>query len=118
MVVNKLNLPCFPIAPDEADTPSVIDANTVLTATVRPQSFEAIAGRRMQIAEPTSRVIASVFPVIGRLSSSASCIARDNRDNRFIHITELYGRVRILFFSLAVTIFLAMAHMATIILVE
>ena len=56
MVVNNLNLPRFPIAPDEADTPSVIDAKTVLTATVRPQSFEAIAGRRVQIAKPAGRV--------------------------------------------------------------
>ena len=56
MVVNNLDLPRFPIAPNEADTPSVIDANTVLTATIRPQSFKAIAGRRVQIAKPTGRV--------------------------------------------------------------
>ena len=56
MVVNNLDLPRFPIAPNEADTPSVIDANTVLTSAVRPQSFETIARRCVQIAKPTGRV--------------------------------------------------------------
>ena len=87
MVVNKLDLPCFPIAPDEADTPSVIDANTVLTATVRPQSFEAIAGRRVQIAEPTGRVnrqqlhSRSLLELQGYAANSMTC---EDRRSAFV----------------------------------
>lgn len=79
MVVNDLDLPCFPVAPDEADTPSVIDANTVLTSTVRPQSFETVAGWRVQIAEPTSRVNRqqlrprSLLELYGYAANSMTC---------------------------------------------
>ena len=79
MVVDDLDVPCFPIAPDEADTPSVIYANTVLTSAVPTQSFEAIAGGCVQIAKPTGRVNrqqlrpGSLLELYGYAANSLTC---------------------------------------------
>ena len=52
MVVDDLDMPRRAVAPDEADAPSVVDANAVLTPAIAPQSLQSIAGRRAQVVEP------------------------------------------------------------------
>jgi hypothetical protein len=44
MVVGDLNIPRIAIPPYETDTPSVVDANAVLSSTVASQSLKTIAG--------------------------------------------------------------------------
>ena len=45
MVVDDLDIPRIPIAPYKTDAPSIVDANTVLTGAVGPESLKTIAGR-------------------------------------------------------------------------
>ena len=40
------------ILPEEANSPLVIDANTMLSLPVTPEHFEAIAGRYAQVFQP------------------------------------------------------------------
>lgn len=45
MVVGDLDTPCFAIAPDEADPPLIVDADTVLASSVAVKCLKAIAWR-------------------------------------------------------------------------
>lgn len=56
MVVDDLDMPRRAVAPDEADAPSVVDANAVLTPAIAPQSLQSIAGRCAQVVEPADRI--------------------------------------------------------------
>src|ERR1019366_89569 len=50
-IVHDLNFVSIPLAPNEAQTPLVVNANAVLSPAVAMQSFQAISGRRCQIAQ-------------------------------------------------------------------
>ena len=56
MRVGNLHLPCLAITPSKADTPLVVDADTVSPSSVSSQRLETIAGRRTQIIQPTGCV--------------------------------------------------------------
>jgi len=56
MVVHDLDIARVSVAPAETDSPSIIDANAVLTDAVGTESLETIARRRSQIIEPTGRI--------------------------------------------------------------
>ena len=57
MVVDDLDIPRRAVVPDEADAPSVVDANAVLTPAIAPQSLQSVAGRRRaQVVEPAGRI--------------------------------------------------------------
>ncbi len=43
MVIGNLDVPCFPIPPDETDPPLIIDADTVLASSITPKRLKAIA---------------------------------------------------------------------------
>jgi len=40
-----------PVGPLEADSPLIVDANAVLTASIAPQRLEPVAGQRSQVIE-------------------------------------------------------------------
>ena len=56
MVVDDLDIPRRAVVPDEADAPSIVDANAVLTPAIAPQGLQSIAGRRAQVVEPAGRI--------------------------------------------------------------
>lgn len=68
MVIDHLDAPSVAIAPLEADTPLIVDANCVLAAAVTAQDLQAIAGRRAQIAEQNGRVDGQEFRSRARLN--------------------------------------------------
>jgi hypothetical protein len=51
VIVHDLNFVSIPLAPDEAQTPLVVNPNAVLPPSVAMQSFQAISGRCCQIAQ-------------------------------------------------------------------
>ena len=56
MVVNDLNPFWTSIAPREADTPLIIDSDTVLPCTITAQTLEPVARRNPKILETTRSV--------------------------------------------------------------
>ena len=56
MVIDDLDAPRRAVVPDEADAPSVVDANAVLTPAIAPQSLQSITWRRAQVVEPVGRI--------------------------------------------------------------
>jgi len=62
MVVNNLNVIRIPVAPPEANTPLIVDANTVLTGATPLQLFKSIAGRDSQVIQLLGGVYESEFP--------------------------------------------------------
>ena len=56
MVVNDLNPFWTSVAPLEADTPLIIDSDTVLPRTVTAQTLEPVARRNPKILETTRSV--------------------------------------------------------------
>jgi hypothetical protein len=56
VVVDDFHVPCRAFAPFEANPPLIVDADTLLSAPVTVQSFEAIARRQAQIVELYSGV--------------------------------------------------------------
>ncbi len=69
MVVNDLNIECASIFPTEADPPSLVDPNTVLTLPVSFQSFQMIAGRDPQVLEEARPMKVEKFSPCGPLHS-------------------------------------------------
>jgi hypothetical protein len=51
MVIDDLDFMCVATPPRKADTPLIVDANTVLPFAVTPQGLKVIAWRRCQIAQ-------------------------------------------------------------------
>jgi hypothetical protein len=51
VVVHDLNFVSIPLAPNEAKTPLVVNPNAILSFSVAVQYFQAISGRRCQIAQ-------------------------------------------------------------------
>ena len=52
MVVDNFDLMGMFLKPEEADTPLVIDTNTVLPGAVALEGFKVIAGRISQVCQP------------------------------------------------------------------
>ena len=70
MVVNDLNPFWTSVAPPEADTPLIIDSNTVLARTITAQTLEPVARRNPEILQ-TARSV--------NLTQLAQCNAHDAR---------------------------------------
>ena len=51
MIVGHLDVPRGVISPHKAESPLIVDANTVLTLAITAQSFQTIAGRHAKIVE-------------------------------------------------------------------
>src|SRR5207245_10868308 len=51
MIVDDLDIPAFAIAPNKADAPLIVDANTDLTLAVAIQRLQTVAWRHAQIVE-------------------------------------------------------------------
>jgi hypothetical protein len=51
VIVHDLNFVSIPLAPNEAQTPLVVNPNAILSLSVAMQYFQAISGRRCQIAQ-------------------------------------------------------------------
>jgi hypothetical protein len=51
VIVHDLNFVSIALAPNEAKTPLVVNPNAILSLSVAMQSFQAISGRRCQIAQ-------------------------------------------------------------------
>ena len=56
MVVNDLNPFWTSVAPPEADTPLIIDSDTVLSCSITAQMLEPVARRNSKILETTRSV--------------------------------------------------------------
>ena len=56
MVVNDLNPFWTSVAPPEADTPLIIDSDTVLPRTITAQTLKPVARRNPKILQTTSGV--------------------------------------------------------------
>ena len=56
MVINDLDIPTISVAPYEADSPLIVDANAVLSPSVTAKRFQAISGRYAQIGKLLSRI--------------------------------------------------------------
>lgn len=54
MVINDFHIFCSCIRPTKADTPLVVDTDTVLTGTITLEGFKMITGWHHQIAKSTS----------------------------------------------------------------
>ena len=50
MVIHELDVVC-PVSPPKADSPLVVDANTVLTGAIAFELFQAVAGRDLQVRQ-------------------------------------------------------------------
>ncbi len=51
MIIHDLDIVCVPFAPNEADTPLVVDPDAVLPLSVAVQGFQAISRRRYQVSQ-------------------------------------------------------------------
>jgi hypothetical protein len=51
VIVHDLNFVRIPLAPNEAKTPLVVNSNAILSLAVAMHYFQAISGRRCQIAQ-------------------------------------------------------------------
>lgn len=56
MVVNNLNPFWTSIAPPEADTPLIIDSDTVLPRPITAQTLEPVARRNPEVIQMTRRI--------------------------------------------------------------
>jgi len=51
VIVHNLNKMCVPVAPDEAETPLIVNPNAMLSFSVAVQHFQAVSRWRRQIAQ-------------------------------------------------------------------
>ena len=70
MVVNDLNPFWTSFAPPEADTPLIVDSNTVLSRSITAQTLESVARRDPEVFQTTRGVNLTYF---------AQCDAHDAR---------------------------------------
>ena len=76
MVVNDLNPFWTSVAPPEADTPLIIDSDTVLSCSITAQMLEPVARRNPKILETTRDV--NLPPLAQRNASDARVKGRDS----------------------------------------
>ena len=51
VIVNYLNIMCVTVAPDETETPLIVDANAMLPFSLAMQLFQAVSRRCRQVAQ-------------------------------------------------------------------
>jgi hypothetical protein len=51
VIVDDLNIVRITSVPDEADTVLIVDANTVLAASIAGEQFQPVSGERSQVAK-------------------------------------------------------------------
>jgi hypothetical protein len=56
MIIDNLDVPGVPAAPDEADSPLVVNSNAVLPLPIAVELLQTVAGRDAQIVNPFCRV--------------------------------------------------------------
>ena len=56
MIVDDFDLVALPLAPEETDTPLVVDPDAVLPCALPFHRFQAICGRNAQVVEALGRV--------------------------------------------------------------
>jgi hypothetical protein len=61
MIINYFDVFCESIRPTKADSPLIVDANTVLTGTITLESLKVIAGWNSQILKAISDFELSEF---------------------------------------------------------
>src|SRR3974390_2567104 len=61
VVIHDFNFPCSSVVPPEAEPPLIVNADTILTASVAVQSFETIAWRNPKIINFLCRVDGKKF---------------------------------------------------------
>jgi hypothetical protein len=49
VVIHYFNFPCFAFAPPQADPPLIVNADTMLTASITVQGFKTVAWRDAKI---------------------------------------------------------------------
>ena len=62
MIINHLDLEGVTVSPPKADSPLVIDANTVLAGAIACELLQAVAGRYSEIRELLGRVHYAELP--------------------------------------------------------
>jgi hypothetical protein len=62
MIIHNLDIKCASVIPAEADSPSSVDTNAVLSDPVAFQRYEAVAGRYGQIMQSPRTVQIEQFP--------------------------------------------------------
>jgi hypothetical protein len=63
VIIHNLDFVRIAVLPDKADSPLIVDANTVLTLTVAVERFQPIAGGRREVAEFRSSIQLPQFPL-------------------------------------------------------
>jgi hypothetical protein len=75
MIIRDLHVARVPLYPTKTDAPLIINANAVLTGTVAPQLFQAIAWRRQQVAHMLRAVQVEQFApgcLLGSMAGGAT----------------------------------------------
>jgi hypothetical protein len=63
VIVNDLNIVGITFAPPEANTPALVDADTVVAFPVSRELLQVVAGREPEVGQALSIVQHSEFPV-------------------------------------------------------
>ena len=69
MVINNLHIVDVPVAPNKADAPLIVDANTVLPFSVAFKRFQVISRGRSKVTKLRSNVQLPEFPLCHPLDS-------------------------------------------------
>jgi hypothetical protein len=69
VVVDNFHMISIPVPPHEANSPLIIDPNTMLPFSVAMQCFQAVTGRRCQVAKLCGNVELSQFSLRGPLEA-------------------------------------------------
>jgi hypothetical protein len=69
VIIHDLDIVCVPFAPNEADTPLVVDPDAVLPLSVAVQGFQAISRRRYQVSQFRRAVQLPKLPARNMLDS-------------------------------------------------
>jgi hypothetical protein len=69
VIVDDLNVAGVPLAPDEAETPPIVDPDAVLSLSVAVQRFQTISRRRHQVSQFRRAVQLPEFPTRDMLDS-------------------------------------------------
>jgi len=106
VAVTDLHIECASIFPTEADPPSVVDPDAVLTLPAPFQSFQVITGRNPQVMEEARPMKAEKLSPCGPFSSlkacrhlivkqSLSCLVLEGLDQGFsiVRETSYYKRI-------------------------
>ena len=73
MIVDNFDIKGAPVFPAEADPPSLVDSDSVLTCPISLQSFEAVTGWSCQVVENTRTMKVEQLPARRPLQGLISC---------------------------------------------